>query len=191
MLVLPARKPLGCHTQRRRYDFVPSISSSAIPLSSSLKPSCLLTCSAKRRGLLLPRRPSSRTPDAKNSNKFLRRPLQKGLSSERRKSGRHELERLSAVLPRACSVHDFWNARARVQLRTSSLCCLSSPKIPKGHSCRPAQPLPWQGGTFPPQRLIGYGRSCGTSLFSKGSLKNLGLLPAYDVSGDRRGSRRH
>jgi hypothetical protein len=36
--VLPLRKPVGCHTQRQRYDFVRSISSLAIPLLSLLSP---------------------------------------------------------------------------------------------------------------------------------------------------------
>jgi hypothetical protein len=38
VLVLLLRKPVGCHTQRQRYDFVRSISTLAIPLLSSLSP---------------------------------------------------------------------------------------------------------------------------------------------------------
>src|SRR5690349_6457992 len=38
VLVLRLRKPVGCHTQRQRYDFVRSISTLARPLLSSLSP---------------------------------------------------------------------------------------------------------------------------------------------------------
>jgi hypothetical protein len=53
VLVLRLHKPLGCHTQRQRYDFVRSLSSLAVPLLSSLSPPLLFahTCAPPHRHL--------------------------------------------------------------------------------------------------------------------------------------------